>query len=105
MFTGFVILLVFDYLLCSCKQIVCWGERSESLRSLQRCNFVCMSVCLYAWYVHHDISILNLMILYQLLREFLRMSNELREDTETLEATGMPATCLRQVGVAQMGTF
>ena len=24
-----------------------WDERSESLPSLQRCNFVCMYVCMY----------------------------------------------------------
>ncbi len=77
-----------------------WGERSESLPSLQRCNFVCMTVCM-SWMDRHDNLLLGLMILYQLLRDccawaqlasyttqHCMMSNELREDTETLQAPG-----------------
>ena len=41
-----------------------WGE---SLPSLQRCNFVCLSVCLYVSTVRHNM-LLGLMTLYQFLR-------------------------------------
>ncbi len=54
------------------------GNWGESLPSLQRCNFVCLSVCLYVPVCHmdwHDNLLLGLMILYQLLRELLRMGN------------------------------
>ncbi len=102
-----------------------WGERSESLPSLQRCNFVCLSVCMYvcmyvcmSWTTgRHNNLFLGLMILYQLLRELLRMGTTLAtlgEDTvqteTTLHATGTqtllrPQARLQQVRVAQMGTF
>ncbi len=50
-----------------------WGERSESLPSDERRDFVCLSVCLSVCHGPARYSFFVLVTLYQPLRESMRM--------------------------------
>ncbi len=78
-------------------------------------NVAILSVCM-SWMDRHDNLLLGLVILYQLLRDccawaqlasyttqHCMMSNELREDTETLQAPGTYTETIEATGTPAAG--